>query len=373
MGTNTKEVTNTVTRGFLNRWNVRKDVDLTQFAMWETPQHAQTVGGTRPYEPEPVSAPGTSRFYTDAQSSRQPGGPQILPPDPVRNVTMPALGGQEIRSSSTPLPIIVSVLTESPRSAVATLPSISTSDESAPSPCERGGNPTTLPAVPVNSQIAVLVQRVVATRRIEDYRVLIVGHRAVISASDVLGIVKKMFKSVDADEERSAVLSFVHTWVLSGFLEISFFSQVLGFVNKHLATSPALSHRREIREMKAALERPSFSPSHRPSTGSISESVFSASSNAPGKPRRLRKERLNKMESEDFVELARALRDMELENWMGLSLPLAVQSLKTWQDDPRCMDYRSFSPFVDKVNERLAGKSSAELKSVILPDTNVGR
>jgi len=144
-------------------------------------------------------------------------------------------------------------------------------------------------------------------------------------------MVKKLFKNVGEDQQhfREGVLEFVCTWVLDQYLDISFFSEVLGFVNKYLATSPTLSHRQEIYHLQAVLGGQRISPRSR--TGSTNVSIVSsASSNSPGKPRKLQEKSLHKMKEADFVEVAKALFEMELENRIDLSIPLAVRSLKNW-------------------------------------------
>ena len=370
-GSDTGGVTNVVTSEFLNRWNVGKSVDLTQVSMWETP-HPQRV---QPAGSIPIPLPGTGHQGFDGQSPSRPVGFTSFPTNPVPSTSgtghmFPHPGIQVVETPSTP--IMGLGLTESPKSSLNPLPSVS--GESGSPLSDQIAFPALLDQVPENPQIASLVQSVVGSRRVDDHKALIIGHGAVISASDLLGIVKKLFKNVGRDQGdfKEAVFDFVCTWVLGEFLDVSFFSEVLGFVNKYLATSPTLSHRQEMYRLQGFLGG-QISPRSR--TGSTNGSIASsASSNSPGKPRKLHEKSLSKMKEADFVELAKALVEMELENRIELSIPLAVRSLKNWQDNPLSMEHEPFSPLADKVSQRFMYKIQHGTDTQFpQPDTNMGQ
>ncbi|KAF8327763.1 uncharacterized protein EI90DRAFT_3066953 [Cantharellus anzutake] len=366
LGDKTKEVTKKVTHEFLFEWNVRSTADLGDEATWEPrrdhpPRMEFLPPGVQPALPQSTSPLTTSPqsflprsvltlptpiapYYASASPHPHPGSPPMANHHDPQSSTAIHEGGT----------VTGSAIMDSPGSIRSTLPlppeSAEThSDHSSIHPplITESTSPTTAPR---NLETVNLVQRVVVTHRIDDYNILIVGHQSAIPSRELFWILKTIFRDVDGDNQariREGVLKFLHMWVLSGLLDVSVYSEVERFAEKHLANANS-SLSRHCREIQAALQRPK-PPTARHRAETLNGSVFTTASSASSGQRKTKKRTIVEMKPKDLTELARALFEVEKDNWGDLTIASVVESLSARWDEQMTLDSKPFSPLAEKV------------------------
>ncbi|KAF8327761.1 uncharacterized protein EI90DRAFT_3126783 [Cantharellus anzutake] len=313
VGSNMKEVTNNVTHEFL-----RKVVDLSNEATWE--HSRDPPSGTEfllrpPPQPDPLPHP-ISIPQPTLIPHHQPTLPSSLPP------SSPSTEIHSNHGSVYPPPIIVS------------------------------------------RDLGIdLVQDVVVTHDIEVYKVLVVGHKSAVSSGELLRVLETIWGGNRA-QLKDGVLLFLHTWVLLGFLDGSFTSEVLRLVDE-FSGSPPFSGRQEIWQIQnalteSALTRPSppFPVRKRPLAINGSGSIIAPG--ASGK-QKIKGKTIGEMDSNDLLGLAKALLEKEVDDLEHLTMPRAVKLLIDWRNDPEASDSILFSPLAkqiqDWVNEECLNKN----------------
>ncbi|KAF8327768.1 uncharacterized protein EI90DRAFT_1681545 [Cantharellus anzutake] len=141
------------------------------------------------------------------------------------------------------------------------------------------------------------------------------------------------------------VLKFLHTWVSIGFLDTSLHPEVLQYVNR-----PPFSHRDDVIQIQAALAEPTPLPATEHQSETTTPSVSSVGLTASSNQQRIERT-IGEMESADLPGLARALFEMETDNWKDLTMFRAVKSLTAWRDDPDAWDSKPFSPLAGKIHD----------------------
>src|SRR5258708_2579393 len=186
-----------------------------------------------------------------------------------------------------------------------------------------------------------ILQAVIEEHDRREYQVLAALYPSMITARDLVREVETLSAQARERSEKyiaNGVYQFMRVWVLNGYLEESFLSEMRLFPDdriKNLIDHPS---------------RPAARPFSPGSTNSLAS--YSTTSNGGGKPRgkprKPKKVRHNvaSMRSREIEDLSQALCNLEFENYADLTLQSAIQTLATWRDNQQVS---LFLPFAEKV------------------------